>query len=382
VPGPPESVPGSLGVGEERFAARPGEQPDPAGPDGLRGRLEADRDGRGEHPAGRPGLAGPGAGGAVGGPGLGAVLRLGEGERERAVGPRVAVVIDVDPVDRGGVELPAGDDRGGQLDRGPDRRVRIDDQHRLAGASDDLTADDLTAYTSVRSSRVPSPGNLRLSALKWSDMVTPLAARREQDRLALAADPQLPDPIGPCRPCPIERPPPAAAPGTPGCPELAGTCPAAWLVIIPGPARRPSSYPSPRRLTRSPRRWCAAPAAASPHRPLRLPDRGPSAPGGLVGPDRAPRRTPLSGAPAPRCSAWPTAATGPQPDHPDPRPAARSAQGNKIRVLRSLPAHRSALQTACNLCVWPNTVKTHRPAGYPAASGQPWVRRRQHQPGS
>src|SRR5947209_4584613 len=33
---------------------------------------------------------------------------------------------------------------------------------------------DLNAYTSVRSSRVSSPGNLRWSALKWFDMVTPL----------------------------------------------------------------------------------------------------------------------------------------------------------------------------------------------------------------
>jgi hypothetical protein len=30
---------------------------------------------------------------------------------------------------------------------------------------------DLNAYASVRSSRVSSPGNLRLSALKWLDMV-------------------------------------------------------------------------------------------------------------------------------------------------------------------------------------------------------------------
>src|SRR5256885_13671684 len=33
---------------------------------------------------------------------------------------------------------------------------------------------DLNANTSVRSSRVSSPGNLRLSALKWLDMVAPL----------------------------------------------------------------------------------------------------------------------------------------------------------------------------------------------------------------
>src|SRR3984893_15839957 len=33
---------------------------------------------------------------------------------------------------------------------------------------------DLNAYSSVMSSRVSSPGNLRLSALKWLDMVAPL----------------------------------------------------------------------------------------------------------------------------------------------------------------------------------------------------------------
>src|SRR6266700_2086198 len=33
---------------------------------------------------------------------------------------------------------------------------------------------DLNANTSVRSSRVSSPGNLRLSALKWLDIVAPL----------------------------------------------------------------------------------------------------------------------------------------------------------------------------------------------------------------
>src|SRR6266852_6581909 len=63
----------------------------PPGLDGLRGRVEAGQDGRGEHLTGRPGLAGLGTGGSIGGPGLRAALELGEGERERHVGLRVAV---------------------------------------------------------------------------------------------------------------------------------------------------------------------------------------------------------------------------------------------------------------------------------------------------
>ena len=50
----------------------------------------------GEHLAGRFGLAGLGAGGVPGGPGLPAVLVLGEGERERDVGlrsPSVSMLI-------------------------------------------------------------------------------------------------------------------------------------------------------------------------------------------------------------------------------------------------------------------------------------------------
>ena len=40
---------GAFDVGEERVAAQPGEQPDPAGLDGLGGAVEADRDGLGEY---------------------------------------------------------------------------------------------------------------------------------------------------------------------------------------------------------------------------------------------------------------------------------------------------------------------------------------------
>jgi hypothetical protein len=62
-----------------------------------------------------------------GGPGLLAVLVF--GERERDVGVVVAVGVDVDPVDRAGVEL-----RAGHRDwRGSAGRVRVHDQHGRAG---------------------------------------------------------------------------------------------------------------------------------------------------------------------------------------------------------------------------------------------------------
>ena len=98
---------GAFDVGEERVAAQPGEQPDPARLDGLGGAVEADRDVLGEYLAGRLGLAGVGAGGVPGGAGLAAVLVVGEGERERDVGVVVAVGVDVDPVERAGVERRA-----------------------------------------------------------------------------------------------------------------------------------------------------------------------------------------------------------------------------------------------------------------------------------
>jgi hypothetical protein len=69
---------------------------------------------------------------------LRAVLQFREGEREGDVGVRVAVGFEsmISTV--------------------------------LPGSSVDLNAN-----TSVRSSRVSSPGNLRLSALKWLDIVAP-----------------------------------------------------------------------------------------------------------------------------------------------------------------------------------------------------------------
>src|SRR5580693_8742463 len=47
------------------------------------------------------------------------------------------------------------------------------------------------ANTSVRSSRVSSPGNLRLSALKWLDMVAPSVVIRTGDAIK-GGSPRLP----------------------------------------------------------------------------------------------------------------------------------------------------------------------------------------------
>jgi AraC-like DNA-binding protein len=73
--------------------------------------VEADRERLCDHLAGRLGSAGLRPRGVPGGAGLAAVLVLGEGERERDVGLRVAVRVDVDPVDRAGVELRAAETR-------------------------------------------------------------------------------------------------------------------------------------------------------------------------------------------------------------------------------------------------------------------------------
>jgi len=122
-------------------------------------------DALGEDLADGPGLAGLGSGGVPGGPGLSAVLVLGEYERERDVGVGVAVGVDVDQVDRARVELRAGHRRG-YRGRGAGR-VRVGDQNRRVGV-----VRRVKANTSVRSRQRSSPGNLRLS-LKWLDMMTP-----------------------------------------------------------------------------------------------------------------------------------------------------------------------------------------------------------------
>ena len=78
-----------------------------------------------------PGWRAWATGGVPGGPGLHAVVERGEGEGERDVGLQVAVGVDVDPVDRVGVEFRAG--RGRRYGGRGARRVRVDDQHRLTG---------------------------------------------------------------------------------------------------------------------------------------------------------------------------------------------------------------------------------------------------------
>src|SRR5262249_1909680 len=102
-----------------------------AGLDGLGGGVEAHGVGREEDVAAW--LTGPGvaAGGAVGGGGLPAVAVLGEGEAERHVRQRVAVSVDVEPVDRVGVEPVAfGEGVGVHDQHGPVRVIgcREDEQ--------------------------------------------------------------------------------------------------------------------------------------------------------------------------------------------------------------------------------------------------------------
>src|SRR6185312_2788119 len=98
VPGPHQAVKGALDVGEERVTAQPGAQPNRADLDGPRDAVEADREGFCEQFAAWLGFPGLAARRVPGRPGLHAVLELREGEGERDVGPRVAVSVDVDPV--------------------------------------------------------------------------------------------------------------------------------------------------------------------------------------------------------------------------------------------------------------------------------------------
>jgi hypothetical protein len=69
---------------------------DGAALDGPGCAVEADREGCGELFAARLALLGLAAGGMLGGPNLGAVLELGEGEDEGDVGFQVAIVVDAD----------------------------------------------------------------------------------------------------------------------------------------------------------------------------------------------------------------------------------------------------------------------------------------------
>src|ERR1700678_3253951 len=96
--------------------------------------IEADRSRRDEHVAGRLGLPGLAAGGAVGGAGLHAVPEFGEYEREGDIGVCVTIVVDVDPVDPVGVELRFHQERrhGAHARR---VRVHVDDQRRHAAVA-------------------------------------------------------------------------------------------------------------------------------------------------------------------------------------------------------------------------------------------------------
>jgi hypothetical protein len=98
----------------------------------LGGGVEADRGAGDEHLAGGLGSAGVGAGGEVGGTSLPAVLELGEHERERRVGLRVPIGVDIDPVDPVGVKLRFHQERRHRAHAGR-VRVQIDDQHGRAG---------------------------------------------------------------------------------------------------------------------------------------------------------------------------------------------------------------------------------------------------------
>jgi hypothetical protein len=157
--GPLEAVKGAVRVGEERVAAHADEQPDAAGLDGLCVGVEADRGAGDEHLAGGLGLASLGAGGVVGGPGLLAVLELGEHERERGVGLRVCVRVDVDPVDPVGVEFRFHQER---RHRAHACRVRFRSMIRTVVPGSPGFA---KTNRSVKSRLASSPGNLRLAAL-------------------------------------------------------------------------------------------------------------------------------------------------------------------------------------------------------------------------
>src|SRR5260221_13372254 len=124
------------------------------------------------------------------------------------------------------------------------------------------SSDDLNAYTSVRSSRVSSPGNLRLSALKWFDMVAPLS-RRADNRSGCRSGDTSPNP-GRSR---LSPPVPASSGllrkqhrlllAVRNLPQsLAGR--QLWTCMLADP------YPSPHPLTRSPRRRCARSSTARP----------------------------------------------------------------------------------------------------------------------
>src|SRR6266571_6883107 len=117
-----QPVQDALSVGEEGVAALAGEQPARAGLDGRGRGVETHSGGLDEHVTTRFTGLGLAAGRVVGGGGLPAVSEPREGEAERYVRQRVPVGIDVEPVDRIGVEPVAFRER-----------VRVHDQYGPVG---------------------------------------------------------------------------------------------------------------------------------------------------------------------------------------------------------------------------------------------------------
>ena len=119
-----QPVQDTVGVGEEGVAAFAGEQPAAAGLDGHGRGVEAHLGGLDEDVAAWLAGLGVTASGVVGGGGLPAVVVRREGEAERRIGQRVPVGVDVEPVDRVGVE-PVAFGEG----------VGVHDQHGPAGVT-------------------------------------------------------------------------------------------------------------------------------------------------------------------------------------------------------------------------------------------------------
>jgi hypothetical protein len=89
--------------------------------------------------------------------GLPAVLQLREREAERRIGQRIAVVVDVEPIDRIGMEPVTLHERVGVQDQhGPVGVIRRGEDEKLGQVQAGVVA-----------------GCLRLAALKRLDMITP-----------------------------------------------------------------------------------------------------------------------------------------------------------------------------------------------------------------
>src|SRR6185436_14021169 len=112
---------GAFAVGEERIAADADEQPTFTSLNRLRHGVEADRHALDENLANRLGLAGLASCPVIDGSGLGAAVRFGEHERERSIGLRIPVIVDVDAIDAVWVEVGARHEW-----------VHVENQNRLA----------------------------------------------------------------------------------------------------------------------------------------------------------------------------------------------------------------------------------------------------------